>query len=236
MKNNSRSPQPEKEQLYQATINDLLRGQSSMDLLRRAVCELLPKKDLSSCICLLLYASLGYLISSRIMELNDASTVELQLCDTIMTVQLAVFSCMFAAYSILLAFLSDDYTKVLAKSQSDSGKSYLIRGIEYFEAALFIFFVAVVFSMAYKGILVCGGDISACDLLRGSGFTKRDVRNLYQCMLVLYYMFSIRTIVEIKSVIYNTTMFFRFSLVSKLGLLEEGYDGEVEENNGEHIE
>lgn len=236
MNTNSRSPRQEEEQICRDTGNDLLRNQRSIDMLKRAACELFSPEEFKSYFWLFVCAGLGYIISSRIMSLDDSKSVELQLCDTIMTVQLAVFSCMFAAYSILLAFLSDDYTKVLAKSQSDSGKSYLIRGIEYFEAALFIFFVAVVFSMAYKGILVCGGDVSACDLLRGSGFTQRDARNLYQCMLVLYYAFSIRTILEIKSVIYNTTMFFRFSLVRKLRLLEKDSDGEVEENNGEHIE
>lgn len=235
MNNNSQGPQQEEEKIYQDTVNNLLSERRSIDLLKRAVDELLPKKELSSCFCLLLCLGLGFLISSKIMGLESSSLVEFQLCDMIMTVHLAVFSCMFAAYSILLTFLSDSYTKVLAKVESSPGKSYLIGGIEYFESALFIFFLAVVFSMTYKGALVFGGNIGSCALLRGSGFSQRNIRILRLLLLASYYAFAIRTVLEIKSVIYNTTMFFRLSLVSKVGIFMKDSDNAVEEINDESI-
>ena len=78
-----------------------------------------------------------------------------KICGILLDVEIALFGCVFAVYSILLAFLSDEYVKKLLEIDYYRQTNYLRKSTKYYEAALFIYFVAIGISLVYKLTIEC---------------------------------------------------------------------------------
>ena len=137
-------------------------------------------------------------------------------------VQIALFGCIFAVYSILLAFLSDEYVKKLLSIDYHQQSSYLSKSTRYYEAALLIYFVSIILSLCMKIILTC--------IPEGFLLTDNMVMNevLASLLLALYFVFSIRVICELKSVVANTLLLFRSSIAFKIQRFAEEDESSTE--------
>ena len=130
--------------------------------------------------------------------------------NTLIGVQLGIFGCIFAVYSIILAFLSDSYMKKLAEIPiTNKAKSMLTQSTTYYESVLFLYFI---------NIGLTGISLILCNCLP-SDF-RLTTNWLFDCLfatalMILYFTFSFRVFYEVKSTIYNTIVLFRASIAYK---------------------
>lgn len=128
----------------------------------------------------------------------------------LLDVEIALFGCVFAVYSILLAFLSDEYVKKLLEIDYYRQTNYLRKSTKYYEAALFIYFVAIGISLVYKLTIECMPQNFA---LINSELANEIVAGV---LLFPYFAYSLRTIYELKSIVGNTLLLFRASIQYKI--------------------
>lgn len=158
----------------------------------------------------------GIVLAMFVGTVDDTVTLAREISSIFLDVQIALFGCIFAVYSILLAFLSDKYVKKLLLLDYHSQSSYLSKSTRYYEAALLIYFVAIIFSLTMKIILLCTPE----DFLLTSNMVLNE--SLASFFLAAYFSFSIRVICELKSVVANTLLLFRSSIAFKIrGFAEE---------------
>lgn len=129
-----------------------------------------------------------------------------KICGYLIEVQLAIFGCVFAVYSILLAFLSDGYMKRLARVPAKNKTSLLKQSIIYYESVLFLYFI----NIGLSGILLISMDIIPQEARLTSNLLLDSI--MASIGLFLYYAFSFRVFYEVKSTIYNTILLFRASI------------------------
>lgn len=170
--------------------------------------ELLPNKKnrFGFVLCLCVGVVLAYIVGCA----ENTVALAAQTCDILFGAQLSIFACIFAVYSILVAFLSDSYIKKLSKIDYGNGSNYLKTSTRYFESVLFMYFVAIILSLILKLFLSC----MPYDYI----FTQFDLANSIMAivLLLIYYTFSLSVIYELKSTIYNTVLLFRASLDYKI--------------------
>lgn len=170
-----------------------------------------------------MFSLLFGVVLALIVGLGNQTVVLAQEISTIfLDVQIALFGCIFAVYSILLAFLSDKYVKKLLKIDYNQQSSYLSRSTRYYEAALLIYFVSIILSLCIKIILVCIPE----DFLLTSNMVINEV--LASMLLAVYFVFSVRVICELKSVVANTLLLFRSSIAFKIQSFSEEDNDEIE--------
>ena len=152
--------------------------------------------------------SLVFAIVLTAILVQSRETVSLagKLCGIILDVQISIFACIFSVYSILLAFLSDDYIKKLIRIGYHDHTSYLKASTKYYEAALFIYFVALGVSLIYQLIIQCMPQY----------YTLTDNNQINELLsglvLFVYFAYSIRVVYELKSIVGNTLLLFRTSI------------------------
>ena len=132
------------------------------------------------------------------------------ICGILLDVQIAIFGCIFAVYSILLAFLSDSYVERLLSIDYHNKSSYLQASTRYYESALLIYFVAILLSLTCKLLLECMPDYYVLTSNHKLNETLAGI------LLFAYFLYSIRTIYELKSIIANTLLLFRTSIQFKI--------------------
>lgn len=152
----------------------------------------------------------GIVLATFVGTVDDTVTLAREISAIFLDVQIALFGCIFAVYSILLAFLSDKYVKKLLLLDYHSQSSYLSKSTRYYEAALLIYFVAIILSLAMKIILLCTPE----DFLLTNNMVLNE--SLASIFLAVYFSFSIRVICELKSVVANTLLLFRSSIAFKI--------------------
>lgn len=165
---------------------------------------------------------LGVLLAFVIATSEETVTLIGNVCGTLLDVQIAIFSCIFAVYSILLAFLSDGYIKKLLQIDYHNNSSYLKASTRYYEAALFIYFVAIGLSLICKLVTQCMPQYYV--------LTNNNLLNelLAGVILCVYFVYSIRAVYELKSIVGNTLLLFRTSLQFRILAFNEE---EKHENN-----
>ena len=170
--------------------------------------ELLPDKR--NWLIFVISALSGILLATFVGMVNDTVALAREISTIFLDVQIALFGCIFAVYSILLAFLSDEYVKKLLLLDYNNQSSYLSKSTRYYEAALLIYFVAIILSLTMKIILLCTPE----DFLLTNNMVLNEV--LASIFLTVYFSFSIRVICELKSVVANTLLLFRSSIAFKI--------------------
>ncbi len=168
------------------------------------------------------FFSIVFALTLSFVLATSEETVSLfqNICGILMDVQIAIFGCIFAVYSILLAFLSDRYVERLLRIDYDNNASYLKTSTRYYESALFIYFAAILLSLTCKLLLECVPDYYV--LTNNHAFNEI----LSSILLFSYFLYSIRTIYELKSIIANTLLLFRASICYKiLGFKDDSSHG-----------
>lgn len=192
---------------YFNTIDEFKETNPAHKLIKEALKELLPTKGNRSAFFLSLF--FGIVLSIQIGRSEETVKITLEISDTILTVQLAIFSCVFAVYSILLAFLSEGYMKRLASVKHDDKESMLKKSTLYYESVLFLYFI----NIGITGLVLIG--------LKSVDPTFRLTNNYFMdtmfaiVFLFLYFSFTFRVFYELKSTIYNTITLFRASIAYK---------------------
>ena len=153
---------------------------------------------------------IGGAVAVIIGTADNTVTLSIKVSEIFLDIQVAIFGCVFGVYSILLAFLSDSYIKKLLKVEYKDRKNYLKASTEYYGAALFIYFVAIIISLVLNIFLNC---MPVDFIMPWSHFTNELVASF---LLMIYLTYSIRVIYELKSVIGNTLLLFRTSLIYKI--------------------
>lgn len=165
--------------------------------------------------------ALAMVLSFILATSEESVSLSQKICGILMDVQIAIFGCIFAVYSILLAFLSDSYVERLLRIDYHSKSSYLQASTRYYEAALLIYFVAILLSLSCKLLLECMPEYYV--------LTSNHMLNeaLAAFLLFIYFLFSIRTIFELKSIIVNTLLLFRTSIQFKILDFEDKQSNKV---------
>lgn len=210
---------------YFSSIGDFVDNSPAYKLIRTSMRELLPNKKnwFGFVLCLCVGAVLSYIVGRA----ENTVALAVQTCDILFSIQLSIFACIFALYSILLAFLSDIYIKKLLTIDYGDGSSYFKTSTRYYESVLFIYFVAIILSLILKLFLSC----MPYDYI----LTQSDLANSMTAIVLLpiYYTFSLRVIYELKSTIYNTVLLFKASLVYRiLSFVEENKKSEEKKSHG----
>lgn len=153
---------------------------------------------------------LALILTIIIARSEETVSLAAKICAILLDVEIALFGCVFAVYSILLAFLSDEYVKKLLEIDYYKQTNYLRKSTKYYEAALFIYFFAIGISLVYKLIIECMPQNFA---LTNSRLANEIVAGV---LLFIYFAYSLRTIYELKSIVGNTLLLFRASIQYKI--------------------
>lgn len=170
--------------------------------------EICPDKNnwFAAVFSLILSGVLAYIVGTSVHTVSLAHDI----CSTLLDVQIAIFGCIFAVYSILLAFWSDGYIEELLHIPFKSETNYLRKSTQYYEAALYMYSVAIGISLVYKLLIQC----MPPDYTLGNNAVVNEV--LAIALLFVYFLYSIRTLYELKSIVWNTILLFRTSLQFKI--------------------
>lgn len=151
------------------------------------------------------------LISIFVGFSNNTISVFVSILELLVSILLGIFGIVFTAYSILLAFLNENYMKKLSQIKQDNDNvSYLKKSTSYYESVLFLYFVGMFISIIILIVL------KTIDI----NFTLTEnllFNNILASILLFIYLFyTLRIIYELKSIIYNTITLFRVSISYKL--------------------
>lgn len=187
------------------TVNEFKETQSARILIIEAFREIRPssKNRFATLLCIFLAVIVALKVAL------DPGTVSLisVTCGRLIEMQLAIFGCVFAVYSILLAFLSDGYMKRLARIPDKETKaSFLKKSVTYYESVLFLYFI----NIGVSGFLLIIMDIIPPEARLTSNLQLDNILAIVG--LFFYYIFSFRVFYEVKSTIYNTIVLFRASI------------------------
>ena len=75
--------------------------------------------------------TLGLILTYIIVQSVETVSLTGTICGILLDVEIALFGCVFSVYSILLAFLSDNYVKKLLQIDYHGQTSYLRRSTRY---------------------------------------------------------------------------------------------------------
>ena len=189
---------------YFKSIKDFKETQPAHVLIARAFREIMPAKGNYIGFCLSLVLALFFSLlmgySSHTVKLFS-NTVAI-----LMTIQLAVFACIFTVYSILLGFLNNEYMKKLAEIEIDDATSMLKRSTAYYESVLFLYFINIGITGIANILVNC---LAPHFSLTGNSTIDTGLAIV---LLLIYFAFSFRVFYELKSTIYNTIVLFRASI------------------------
>lgn len=194
---------------YEAEARALLRDRCVWKKICRGVWqELRPEKK--NLVGFFTPLFIGAIAAIYVATIEQTVSITEQICDMLLTAQLSIFACILTVYSIMLALMSDNYIKNMMRAQADSEKSYLKRSIGYFENVMYLYFIAIAVSLMFKLVLIC---ISDHFRLTKSLLADEIIAGV---LLAGYFVFSFRTIYEVKSIIGNTALLFRASIAYKM--------------------
>ena len=170
--------------------------------------EIIPDKNnwFAAVFSLILSGVLAYIVGTSVQTVTLAHDI----CSTLLDAQIAIFGCIFAVYSILLAFWSDSYIKELLHIPFGDDSNHLRKSTQYYEAVLYMYSVAIGISLVYKLLIQC---MPQDYTLSGNSVVNEAMAIV---LLFVYFLYSIRTLYELKSIVWNTILLFRTSLQFKI--------------------
>lgn len=199
---------------YFSSIEEFNKTSPSQKLILNSLTELLPTKG--NTFGFFFSIIVGFIFSYIVGTSQDTINILEKITYNLMGVLLALFGCVFSVYSIILAFLSDSYIKKLCEIDYDTNSTYLKRSTSYYEAVLFIFFIAIIINII---LMLLMNSIEPNYVLTDNNLINTILA--ISCLWI-YFSFVFRVIYEIKSTIYNTLVLFRSSIAYKLiGFVKE---------------
>lgn len=175
--------------------------------------ELIPNKN--NWFAFVLSLCVGVMLAVFIGTGDNTVALSREICSIFLDIQTVLFGIVLTVYSILLALLSDSYIKKLIRIGYHEQTNYLSESTRYYEAALYIFFVAMIISLCVRFVLICIPDYY---LLVNTMWINECLASV---LLSVYFTFSFRVVYELKSVIANTVLLFRSSLLFKINEFAE---------------
>lgn len=191
---------------YSRIIEDIIVNRPARAFIKKAINEIFIINSRLDFIVLLLICLIGGVVSYKVTFALDTVNLVSKLCGHLLEIQLVMFSCIFAVYSIVLAFLSDEYMKCLAKITVNDGISSLVQYTTYYESILFLYFI----NITATALLLLFSCFVPIDASLTSNLFKDNI--LAFLGLFIYFSFSFRIFYEIKSTVYNTVILFRYSI------------------------
>lgn len=192
---------------YFSTVDEFKMTQPAHKLIAHALKELRPSRGSRFAVCISFI--LGFSFALWVGLSNETIDLTLDIASRFLAVQLAIFGCVFAVYSILLAFLSDSYMKRLSNISSNEGSSMLKDSTTYYESVLFLYFI----NIGISGLIILALTCLSLDFRLSDNLRLDTV--LATVSLLVYFSFCFRTFYELKSTIYNTIVLFRASIAYK---------------------
>lgn len=192
---------------YDSVINELINNETSGSIAKRALKELTPDKK-SGFVVYWVIITVSLIISTQVSFSQNTLLISQNIIKELLSVQLALFGCIFTVYSISLAFFSDNYLKRLSHIMDDNKANFLTSSIKYYESVLFLFFISICLSIIVMIYLM-----SLPENFRLFNNLK-DV-SIASFGLSIYLLITLRIIFEIKSTIYNTIKLFRVHIAYK---------------------
>jgi hypothetical protein len=209
---------------YFSNIEDLIKETPAKEMLITALKELIPSKG--NRFAFLVSIFLALVFSVIIATSENTIGLCIKTIGIIMNALLAIFGCIFMVYSILLAFLNDNYIKKLSQIDYLGKSSYLKKSTTYYESVLFLYFI----NICMTGIILLA--LNCID--SKFSLTSNDLVNTILALIFLfvYFGFSFRVFYELKSTIFNTITLFRNSIAYKLlSFVQEEEEKEKEQVN-----
>ena len=206
---------------YLDVIKEFRETTSAKILILRAFKEILPNRQ--NWFGFVLSFSLAVIFSGIISHSPNTVRLTQEISSTLLNVELAVFGCLFAVYSILLAFFNDSFIKKLGRLKAKGKYSTLKEYTMYYESALFLYF---------SGVGITGSVLLFCKCVEPYfQLTKNVDIDTWSAfvLLVIYLGFSFRVFYEVKSAIYNTICLFRASIAYKFIDFTDGES--IDKNN-----
>lgn len=190
---------------YSKTIEEIVENRPARVFIKTALKDIFIISSRWDFLTLLLICLVSGIVSYKVAFARETVEFMLKMCGHLLEIQLALFSCIFAVYSILLAFLSDEYMKRLAKISANGKVSSLTQYTTYYESILFLYFINISVTALLLFACLLSSDVSLTSNL------EKDNAIAF-IGLFIYFSFSFRVFYEIKSTIYNTVILFRYSI------------------------
>lgn len=160
---------------------------------------------------------IGLVISISIFLRNASCDIESKIVDIILTTELACFACFYTAFSVVMTFMQGDNLRIFLATVDDKYVSMLNKIVSYYESVSCLYFIGIATSVVYKIVLISGTtNIIACYLSSLDDCIYNMLFYLYYFLLAVYSAYSIRIILEIKSIIKNTSFVLRAGLDCKV--------------------
>lgn len=192
---------------YVQTIDEFASPPSSFELIKKSFGIIAIKKNNITANALIFI--LAFLAAFFVAWNRDTVILMASLTKHLLEIQLALFACIFTVFSIIHAFLSDEYMKRLSRIPGDEKTSSLMQVVSYYESVLFLFFINITVS----GIFLFITEIVSPEASLFSNVFWDNVSAGFG--ILIYCWFCFRMVYEIKSVVYNTTVLFRQSIAYK---------------------
>lgn len=142
---------------------------------------------------------LGIWLAYYVSCAPDTIPITLKIADVVLTTQLAIFGCFMAAYTFAITYMTDDYMKLL-HNISYGNSTYLAVVTSYLRTFSFAYVIGIISSFLVKIMLAVLED---CFVL----FTNDTLNVVTSTVLLsLYFVYSIRLIFELKSLVHNITI------------------------------
>ena len=205
---------------YFSTIEEFEKETPAKDMIIKALKEIKPDRE--NPWVFIISAVLALLLAFRIGWIGNAVTISLIVVSFLFNALLPIFAVLFTIYSLLLAFMNEEYIRELASIKERSEDvSFLMEGTSYYESILFLYFIGVGITGALFLYLNCidseFGVTAFWVTNKAAKATAYVVDSVLAVVLLTFYFFYVfRIFAEIKSIIYNTIVLFRASVALKL--------------------
>lgn len=160
---------------------------------------------------------IGLVISISAFLRNASCDIESKIVDIFLTTELACFACFYTAFSVVMTFMQGDNLKIFFATVDDKYVSMLNKVVSYYESVSCLYFIGIVTSVVYKIVLISEtANIIAYYLSSLNNCIYNMLFYLYYFLFAVYSAYSIRIILEIKSIIKNTSFVLRAGLDCKV--------------------
>lgn len=142
---------------------------------------------------------LGFWLALYVSKSPNTITFTLKIADIVLTTQLGIFACFMAAYTFVMTYMSCDYMKLLHET-TYGNSTYLAVVASYLRDVSFVYSIGILYSFFIKIILSVMDDSFV--------IFSNDTYNVIASTIVLslYFVYSFRSIFELKSLVHNITI------------------------------
>lgn len=192
--------------LEDVSVNEFFKNEKAAHIMLLSLKEILPNTN----------NWFAFLVSLTVASISsiamgwESNTVEhfAEIVSKLLDIELSVFGCVLAVYSIILAFLNQDFMRCLLKQRFEN-TSILKKYVSYYESILFLYFIGLCITGVYMLILSF--------IPKEFVLTNNNIMNniLASGIIFIYMLYSVRIFYELKSMIFNTIMLFRASIVEQ---------------------